>query len=98
MDSKLWTQEEIQETVAELSEDYCFITGSPLGPIDFYYRSPYGKEGLDTIQACVEPTIGYDISAFNENVIETLPKAKYPFWTMIAVPRDALSEDALNQL
>jgi len=98
MDVGLWTPEQVQEKVTILSEDYYFMTGSPLGPIDFYYKSPFDGEGINTIQACAEPTIGYDIKAFNEDAIETLSKVNYSFWTMIAVPQDALSKEALNQL
>ena len=98
MDGRLWTPEEIQKTVTALSEDYCFMTGSPLGSIDFYYTSPYDGEELDTIQVCAEPTIGYDINHFNEDAVETLSKVDFSFWSLISVRRDTLSEEALDQL
>jgi hypothetical protein len=98
MDGKLWTPEEIQGSVTAVSDDYCFMTGSPLGPIDFYYRSQIDGEELDTIQVCAEPTIGYDINLFNENAVEVLSRVDFSYWSLIAMPRDTLSEEALNQL
>ena len=98
MDSQLWTTEEMQKGVTALSEKGCFMSGSPLGSIDFCYKSLYDGEELDTVQVCAEPTIGYDINLFNEDAIETLTRVDFSYWSLIAVPRDALSEEALNQL
>lgn len=98
MDVELWTPEQIQDKVMISSEDYCFMTGSPLGPIDYYYRRPFNGEDLDTLYACAEPTIGYNINAFDKNAIEVLNTADYTLWSLLVVSRDTLSEEALNQL
>lgn len=98
MDSKLWTPEEIEKSVRSLSEDYYFMTGSPLGPIDFCYRGQYDGEELDTVRVCAEPTIGYDIDYFNDDAIETLTKVDFSYWSLIAIRQETLSEEALNQL
>ena len=98
MDSKLWTPEEIQKAATTLSGKGYFMSGSPLGSIDFCYRSLYDGEELDTVQVCAEPTIGYDINLFNEDAIETLTRVDFSYWSLIPVPQDALSEEALNQL
>jgi|AntDeeMinimDraft_6_1070357.scaffolds.fasta_scaffold12886_1 hypothetical protein len=98
MDTELWTPEQIQDKVMISPEEYCFVTGSPLGPVDYYYRRPFDGEELDTLYACAEPTIGYEIEVFNDNAIETLNTADYSLWSLLAVPRDELSKEALNML
>jgi len=47
---------------------------------------------------CAEPTIGYDINYFDGDAIEKLTKVDFSSWSLIAMPRDALSEEVLNQL
>ena len=94
----MWTKEKIQKGITALPENYCFMNGSPLGSIDFCYKSQYDGEELDTVQVCAKPTIGYDINHFNYDAIETLTKVDFSSWSLIAMPRDALSEDALNLL
>ena len=98
MNEQLWTPEQFQEKVMNSSEEYCFMTGTALGPVDYYYRKPFDGNELETIHVCAEPTIGYDIRAFNGNAIETLNTADYTFWSLLVVSQDALTEEMLSVL
>lgn len=88
----LYSPEKFREQLEETDEsthDRVYITGRPLGPIEYHFR-----QGDDGMHLCMDVTIGFDVEMFSGSGIEAMTEAQFPWWLVSAVPRDRLSADA----